>query len=233
MTRHTQLTTILGLTLAALASLNASAQERCTTCGNQPASDSRSVKVAPPGSKTLFNNIGTGSDRFNTSAGWTVAGPASGVAPQSIALPFTPTTGATLGGIEVGASYLNGANNMLVTINEDNNGLPGDPIGSMVVSNLPPYGWPYVSCFWGPLPRPFFPWPCYCIVIVIVDWPPPIIFTEGKQYWLTVSANTSDPNFQGVWNYNVAGTTGTLAINNGSGWQLTNGVLPAAGILGN
>lgn len=228
MTRH-PITTLVGLALLALASVGATAQERCEACSGKAAN--RTASVVPAGAKTIYSNLGTGSNLFNTSAGWTVAGAGSGVTPQSIALPFTPTAGATLGGIEVGAGFVSGVNNMLVTVNEDNNGLPGNPIGTMVIGNLPPYGWPYISCFW-PLPRPFFPWPCYCIIIVIIDWPPPIIFTEGQRYWLTVSANPANPDFKGVWNYNVAGTTGTVAVNNGNGWQLTQGVLPAVGLLG-
>ena len=68
MSRHPVIT-IFGLAVLVLAHLSATAQERCEACGGKDRLENPKANVAPPAAKTIYNNLGTGSNLFNKSAG--------------------------------------------------------------------------------------------------------------------------------------------------------------------
>jgi hypothetical protein len=179
---------------------------------------------------TIFSNLGSGSNLFNQSAGLAISGPSSGSGVQAAALPFTPTAGATLEGLEIPVGWVGGTNSVLVCIYSDNGGLPGSPVECVTAYNLYPFGvgWEWPICFWE-LPHPPYPWPCLCIFVV--DWHP-IVLVEGTPYWVVVYPDPLEPSFHGFWNENYENTVGPVALYNGSTWEIQTGIQPAVALYG-
>jgi hypothetical protein len=72
-------------------------------------------------------------------AGWTISGSSNGTQ-YADAMPFTPSANATVKEIGVAVGYVSGTNEVTVSLNADSSGLPGSPLGSFTVSNLPIFG---------------------------------------------------------------------------------------------
>ena len=180
--------------------------------------------------KTIFSNLGTGTQLFNAGGGLPVSGPSSGTGTQAVAFPFTPSKGQYLEGMELPLWWRSGLNSVDVCLYSNADGLPGSLIECVVVYNLFPFGegFFYPNCFWE-LPVPIAPWPCICWAVT--PWPP-YWLTKGLEYWVVVFPDPNEPNFWGGWYYNYEMTEGPYAIYNGSAWELQTGPLPAVGLYG-
>lgn len=204
---------VAAMTLAASASL--AATERPVTVKANGATllagpAVRSLGAPParePGLAPIFNNLlpvkkypyGT----YFCCLGPTIAGPDNqyGVNEQWWAEAFTPNANATVIRIEVGVGYSVGTNSVNVGLYSDANGVPGTPLVSRDVDNLPDFG----SC---------------CITMTLKD-KDGIPVTAGTQYWVVLGTDSRDTDFLGGWNYNTSDQVTKInqAENFGSGWQ--------------
>jgi len=165
--------------------------------------------------KTIYSNLGTGTDLYYCCEGWTISGTSSPVGEaQWIGAPFTPTKAAKVTKIDVAVGYVEGTNQIVVKLAADASGLPGKTMHSWTFKNMPTFG------------------SSYTLLDTVKD-------TKGikvgkKQYWVTVTTNTKDADLWGAWCFTWNFATGTYAyeINDG-GWQSANSDLVALDVKGN
>jgi len=107
------------------------------------------------------------------------------------AMPFIPTANATVTKLEVSAGRQgSGTAGFELSLYNDASGVPGTPIATAHVSNLPVYG----EC---------------CAVAELSD-PTGIPVTAGTQYWVVVSTTSADTDIY-AWAFNSTNMTATLA----------------------
>ena len=87
---------------------------------------------------TIYSNLGTRNDLSVDDAGWDVAGPDSGVQQQWVGMPFTPSSNALVTQISIAVEHNTGSRNSFVlSLNADNNRLPGTALHTWIVHNAP------------------------------------------------------------------------------------------------
>jgi hypothetical protein len=182
--------------------------------------------------KTIFSNLGKGSELFDPANGLQVSGPNSQPGTQAVGFPFIPKTNINLEGMEVPIGWYSGLDSVEVCIYADVAGLPGTIVQCVTVYNMYPFGggFLYPNCIWE-LPRPFYPWPCVCLNV----WPwDPFPLFAGTRYWVVVYPDPNEPDFWGYWYLNYKHTEGEIAtFNQATGtWQATKGIEPAIALYG-
>ena len=101
-----------------------------------------------------------------------------------------------------------GTNNVLLTLNENNGGIPGKVLHAWTFTNLPVFG--------------------TCCVLQTGKYQHGVPVTKDTMYWV-VLRTTSDDTFD-VWNNNFAGKQGPFSNNLGNGW--VNGGIQELGAFG-
>jgi hypothetical protein len=185
---------------------------------NKPASTMTPLRTDPfSGLTILYDNASSYPlGRYWCCEGWTISGTASALAFYAAdAMPFTPSVDATVTHIGVGVGYVEGTNEITVSLNADSSGLPGAVLGSFNVSNLPSFG----SC---------------CVTEVESMTGVPV--TAGTQYWVVVAPTSMSSTLFGAWNDNDTNETAQPFAyensNEGSGWFATEGDLGVFGVAG-
>ena len=131
-----------------------------------------------------------------------------------LAVPFTPSANASVKKVEAALSYISGTNQVLLSVNNDNNGLPGNAIATFRVKNLPAFG--------------------SCCTFAAATSKAGIPVIQGVQYWLVVTTDSHDADFFGAWDDSAIDMRPyPSAVNPDGTWRIQNGVLPAYAILGN
>jgi len=133
---------------------------------------------------TIFNNIAKAYPKgaYSCCDGYTVEGPAAQAGPKFWqAAGFKPTANHTVTMIEVAASLNAGANEVILSLNSDANGLPGTAIKTWHLTGLPTAG----TC---------------CAIEASTD-AHGIPITGGTRYWI-VMRPVSGSDTQAVWNVN-------------------------------
>lgn len=134
--------------------------------------------------------------------GYNVMGANSGAGVQWMAGAFTPAAGHTLTRVEVAVGYSGqGPNGVVISVNEDNGGIPGKALKKWSVSGLPVFG----TC---------------CTTVVKTD-KTGIALSAGKQYWIVLSTNRSESDTVDGWNVSDADQVdaATTASYDGSMWH--------------
>ncbi|MGH9647075.1 MAG: hypothetical protein ACRD4E_09690, partial [Bryobacteraceae bacterium] len=132
---------------------------------------------------TIFNNLAKRYPKglYWCCTGYNVMGPSSGVGVQWMAAPFTPSANRTVTKIEVAAGYSQqGKNGIVVSLNLDNNGAPGNAVQTWNVSGLTRFG--------------------DCCGLVIVTSSSGIAVNGGQQYWIVLSTDSSEQDTVDGWN---------------------------------
>ena len=161
----------------------------------------------------IYSNLGTGSHVYNSIAGYGILGPDAGQPwPQSVGCGFRPKADHTVTEIQVGATYVQGTNTLVVSLNEDNKGIPGMALHTWRFSNLPTFG--------------------SCCTLQSAKYAKGIPVKKGKLYWVVLSPQQKFKDTYDVWNNNFAGTQGAFSNNIGSGWNSSYQVLGAFGVFG-
>ncbi|MGA8493217.1 MAG: choice-of-anchor R domain-containing protein [Terriglobales bacterium] len=133
----------------------------------------------------IYDNLGTAYPKgiYWCCQGATISGPDS---PGNVewwdGVAFTPKANYAVTKIKLALGYLGGTNELVVSLHNDANGVPGTAIKSWKVKNLVDGG----TC---------------CTVAAIIDQSG-IAVTEGVQYWITVTTNNSDKDAFLFWNVN-------------------------------
>jgi hypothetical protein len=169
---------------------------------------------APSNLITIYSNLSTSDHVYNAIAGSGILGPDAGQPwPQWAASAFTPTADHTMKEVEVGVTYVSGANEVVVTLNADAGGVPGQIMHGWRFTNLPVFG------------------TCCTLQTGFAEGGIPL--KKNTKYWLTLWTSPQTPDTYAVWNDNYNGWQGSWANDLGSGW-LNEGIqtLGAFAILG-
>jgi hypothetical protein len=164
---------------------------------------------------TLYSDLGTGTNVYLSSIGWSVTGPEVAGGQVDSATPFTPAHSANLVLIKVAMQTAAGPNGVTLSLNEDSNGAPGTAIKTWNLVNLPA-----------------FP---SCCELDLAQFKETVTVEKVVQYWVVASAYGATPGSSLVWNMNSLSIFGTVGQRFGNGnWQITQNstLLPAFSVLG-
>lgn len=163
----------------------------------------RSFPAARPnaGLVTIYSNLGTGNNVYNSIAGTGVLGlhVPNMLFPEWLAYSFTPTADHMVTQIQVGVTWVQGPNGVILSITADNpTGGPGQPFKSWRLPNLAVFG--------------------SCCTLQTVNLTTPVPVTAGTTYWLVVRTPEANQSTWAVWNDNFNELNGPLWNNLGFGW---------------
>ncbi len=165
----------------------------------------------PTGVVTIYTNLGTGNKTYNAISGVGILGPDAGQPlPQSVGTAFTPTKDHLVQAVQVGVTYVQGTNGVIVSLNLDENGVPGKQIAARTFTNLPNFG--------------------SCCTLQTGIGQSGYQLKANTQYWIVVQPIANDTYC--VWNDNYNGTQGRWANNTGQGWHSSLQVLESTGVYG-
>lgn len=172
--------------------------------------------AAPPaGLVTIYSNLSFGDHVYNANAGAGIVGPDEGMPrPQWAASAFTPTADHLVQAIQVGVGYVQGTDEVIVSLQENaKGGFPGMPLVWWKFSNLPKFG--------------------SCCVLQTGKFRKGIPIKANTQYWVAVRTTPQGTDTFAAWNDNYKGLQGHWANNLGTGW-INEGiqVLGAFGVYG-
>jgi hypothetical protein len=162
---------------------------------------------------TIYSNLGPKNDAYDGSSGWYVKGSGTGTQ-QWVGIPFTPKSNAIVTEIDIALVYIDGpVDGGVLSLNETSNGLPGKALHAWNLNNLPIY-------------------PTCCTLDVGKD-SKGLAVKKGTQYWVVARTNASETDTYDGWDFTYNQATGTLVVNQGSGWEKGNDkTLGAFGVFG-
>jgi len=152
---------------------------------------------------TLYSNLGTGTDVYQEGIGWTISGTGTLGFSQSIADEFQVTSNGSVGTIDIGVGYVEGVNSFKVSLDADNNGLPGAVLGSWSNLSSP-------QTFGG------------CCALLTISGITGINLTTGTNYWLVVAPEDSGSTLWGAWNFSNS-ASGNQDVSSDGGVTWSNG----------
>jgi hypothetical protein len=174
---------------------------RTTVYMKSPASQVTPARQPSAGLVTIYSNLGTGSNVYNAIAGTGVLGrqvPGQ-PRPEWVANGFTPTADHTVTEIQVGVTYVSGDNEMVLSLNEDNAGIPGKVLHTWQFGNLPTFG--------------------TCCTLQTARLKTGIPVKKGMLYWVVVRTSRQGVDTWDVWNNNIGDFQGSFSNNTGQGWN--------------
>jgi hypothetical protein len=164
---------------------------------------------------TIYSNLGTGTNVYNGAAGTGVLGRnvPNQPFPEWVANGFTPTANHTVTEIQVGVSWVEGANTVILSLNEDNGGKPGKTLFITQFTNLPTFG--------------------SCCTLETANLTTGVPVTQGTQYWVVLRTSPTNQGTWNVWNNNFKDLQGPFSNSLGNGWfQQSVQELGAFGVFG-
>jgi hypothetical protein len=171
---------------------------------------------AAPTSSTLvkiYSTLGTGDNVYSKFSGVGILGTNTGqMLPEKVANGFRPKADHIVTQIRVGATNLQGTNVLVVSLNQDNHGIPGKALHTWHFSGLPAFG--------------------SCCTLQTGRYATGIPVKQGKLYWVVLRPNSQFQDTWDIWDNNFAGTQGTWANNTGTGWNASYQVLGGFGVFG-
>jgi hypothetical protein len=177
-----------------------------------------SPDTAEAGLATIFTNFGPKKDTYDGTGGWIAAGPQDTYTnqQQDVAIPFTPSSNATVTRIKVPFQYYGyGKNAGTIALASDASGLPGAVLATRDLKNLPVFG---IGC-------------CKMTVWILKTG---VQVTAGTQYWIVATTDKKSIDSAYVWDYTWDGELETVALqDNLGGWGTVTFLPgPAATVLG-
>jgi hypothetical protein len=170
--------------------------------------------LAPANLVKIYSTLGKGDKVYSTLSGYGILGRDAGQPwPQKVANGFRPKGDHVVTEIRVAATHLQGTNALVVSLNQDNRGVPGKALHTWHFTDLP--------VVWS------------CCKLQIAKYAKGIKVQKGKLYWVVLSPEKQFQDTFDVWPDNIAGTQGKYFSNNiGSGWNTSYQVLGALGVFG-
>jgi hypothetical protein len=153
------------------------------TVVTEPTPSFATTNLNDSGLITIFNSLAA---RYPKGAYWccegyNVMGPNSGNGEQWMAAAFTPGADHTVTRIAVAVGYSQqGTNGVVLSLNDDNNGVPGQSLKTWNASGLPRFG--------------------DCCTLVVKSDSSGVPVSAGKQYWIVLSTNTNEVDTVDGWN---------------------------------
>jgi len=163
---------------------------------------------------TIYSTLGKGDHVYSTLSGFGILGTNTGqILPEMVANGFRPTADHVVTEVQVGATHLQGTNVLVVSLNQDNHGVPGKALHTWRFSNLP--------VVWS------------CCTLQTGKYAKGIPVKKGKLYWVVLRPEQQFQDTWDIWADNYAEKQGKYFSNNtGSGWQTSYQVLSAVGVFG-
>ena len=164
-----------------------------------------------PGKNLVFSNVGFKypNGLYFCCYGNTISGSGSVIgATYWVAMGFTPAADADLKEIDVGVGYVTGTNKVIISLYDDNGGVPGNVIKKWSQTGLGNFG----AC-------------CQ----IEVGKTRGIHVTAGTPYWVAVTTDGADSDTWAAWPFNSTDQINPvpLAVSNGAGWSAAGGSVPA------
>lgn len=170
------------------------------------------LAAGPASAATIYSDLGPGNS-YDCCSGLSVSG-SGAFAFFSEAAMFQSPVNASVDQIDIALSNINGTDTAEVSLWTVSGGVPGVQLGSWMVSGFPAFG----STSNSP------------ITITGISG---INLNAGTSYYLVAAPVSPTDNSDNSWNLNGFGTTGTVANNQGNGWDAVSpAILPAFDILG-
>ena len=162
----------------------------------------------------IYSTLGTGDHVYSTLSGFGILGTETGqMLPETVANGFRPKADHTVTEVQVGATHLQGTNVLVVSLNQDNRGVPGKALHTWRFSNLPDVR--------------------TCCTLQTGKYAKGIPVKKGKLYWVVLRPEVKFQDTWDVWADNFAEKQGRYFSNNtGSGWNTSYQVLSAVGVFG-
>ena len=224
MTKRTVLGSFIGLAILAF-NFTASAQQskvgvvktnggRSAVFASAPAQPWTPAAQPSTNLVKIYSTLGKGDKVYSTMSGYGILGKDAGQPyPQMVANGFRPKADYLVTQVQVGATYLQGTNVMVVSLNQDNHNAPGKALHTWHFSNLPPA--------WS------------CCTLQTGKYAKGIPVTKGKLYWVVVRPEKQFQDTYDILADNIAGKQGKYFSNNiGFGWDTSYQVLSAIGVFG-
>src|SRR5277367_728502 len=174
-----------------------------------PAQEITPAESAPAQLTKIYSTLGKGSHVYSVLSGTGILGTDAGQPwPQKVANGFKPKADYLVTEVQVGATYLQGTNVLVVSLNQDNNGVPGKALRTWHFSNLP--------VAWS------------CCKLQTGKYAKGIPVKKGKLYWVVLRPEKEFQDTFDIFANNYAGKQGKYFSNNiGSGWDTSYQVLGA------
>jgi hypothetical protein len=177
---------------------------KMTVLPNAPGQEIISQHDEPAGLLTIFSSLASKYPKgvYWCCTAYNVMGSASGAGEQWMGGAFTPGADHTVTRIEVAVGYSGqGVNGVVISLNEDNGGIPGKALKKWNASGLPALG----TC---------------CTTVAKTD-KTGIPVSGGKQYWVVLSTNSNETDTVDGWNVSDADQIdyATTASFDGSVWH--------------
>jgi Matrixin len=168
----------------------------------------------PSGNTIIYSNFTSGrsycSGAAGTCGGWTVSGSTSTPGMVDTAVSFVPSQNIYLSQVLIALTWTGGTNSAVVTLNNDNGGLPGSTVyATWDLSRLPLYG--STSTIQSSQ---------------TLTSAPGILLTAGTTYWIVAAPGASDT--YDVWNQDSPGTAVAFAQFLHGAWTANSGIYPPA-----
>jgi hypothetical protein len=147
----------------------------------EPDASRTTTHIQDSGLVTIFSNLAVKypKGKYWCCTGYNVMGPAQGE--QWMAAAFTPGADHTVTRIEVAVGYSQGrTNGVVLSLNRDNNGVPGKALKTWNVSGLPRFG--------------------TCCSLVVRSDNSGVPVNAGQQYWVVLSTNSKELDTVDAWN---------------------------------
>jgi hypothetical protein len=149
---------------------------------------------------TIYSNLGTGKNVYNAGAGNGIVGPDAGqLYPEWIGNAFRAKANHLVTEIQVGATYVNGGNAVVLSLNQDANNRPGKALGTWHFANLPQFG--------------------SCCTLLTAKSKLGIKVKKGNLYWVVMKTTPQNRDTYAVWNNDWNGLEGVWTNDIGSGWE--------------
>ncbi len=163
---------------------------------------------AEPALVRIYSNLGPANSAYNATFGFLVAGPASGLGQEFIAMSFTPKSDSTVAVIRAALLFLdqgNGEPNQInVNLYDDDGGVPGTIIaGPHTIRNLAEAG--------------------TCCALATWRLDKEVSLLAGAQYWVVADAPATGTGSNSAAVWDVVFPSVPEAFNEGSGWSQSNG----------
>jgi hypothetical protein len=153
------------------------------TVVTEPTRSFTATNIRDSGLITIFSNLAAKypKGQYWCCTGYNVMGSKSGVGEQWMAAAFTPAADHTVTRIEVAVGYSQqGTNGVVLSLNSDNNGVPGKALKTWNASGLPRFG--------------------TCCALLVKSDSSGIPVSAGKQYWVVLSTNSHELDTVDAWN---------------------------------
>jgi len=161
----------------------------------------------------IYSTLGKGDDVYNANAGVGILGTDAGQPwPEKVGNGFRPSADHIVTQIRVAASYVSGTNTLIVSLHQDNHGVPGKTLHSWHFANLPDFG--------------------TCCALQTGKSKQGIPVKKGRLYWVVLRTSLKTPDTYDVWNNDASGLEGTFANDIGDGWDPSFQQLGGFGVFG-